>query len=71
MWDELILNYGQSSKAGRVLLSYDSHLRFHASLDYGVQVNVPRSTFNRLIRQGKIDADGRVLSDHMDEGQKS
>ena len=60
--DDLIIEYGRS--AGKVVLhTWSRSIHFSASLKYGAYVAVPATVYNRLVNEGRMDLEGRVLEE--------
>ena len=57
-WDQVILDVGK--RCGQVAV-WDDQIRIYLSKEAS-QVTVPQSTFDRLVRERRIDVDGKVLS---------
>ena len=55
-WDDLIVSYGKQSG----VKCWGKMIRLHASRE-GCTATVPRKTFERLRREGRIAHDGQVL----------
>lgn len=55
-WDNLIIDYAGSGCVG----CFGEAIRLHASRD-GCTATVPQRTFDRLVAEGRIDADGKPL----------
>ena len=59
-WDDLVIQYGRT--AGRVCRGGKAFY-LSASLKDGTYVSVPRGTFERLVREGRLNQDGTVRAE--------
>ena len=57
-WDDMIIDFGRAQ--GVSVNLFDKHIHLHASKD-GCSARVPKKTFDRLRREGRIDRNGTVL----------